>query len=109
MAMTMALNCNSTRNRIRRCEVFGEPPRIILIRPSSSTPVTAIRAMGRRKREKKDVMRLSYHHASYPPRLCGMQAEDNLRNIAGLRALHDMLYTSHYLYFHGEPPTRPSP
>jgi hypothetical protein len=53
MAMTMAMNCNSTRIRIRFCERFGEPPRIMLMRPSSSTSATAPTAMGSRIELKK--------------------------------------------------------
>ena len=45
--MTMiATNCSSTRSRISFCEVLGEPPRIMLTRPSSSTMATAPIAMG---------------------------------------------------------------
>ena len=44
--MTMATNCNSTRNRINCCDRFGEPPRIILMRPRSSTSATAATAIG---------------------------------------------------------------
>ena len=47
MVMQMARNCSSTRNRIRRCEVFGEPPRIMLTSPISSTRATAPIAIGR--------------------------------------------------------------
>ena len=45
MVMTMAMNCSSTRSRIRFCERLGEPPRIMLTRPSSSTIATAATAM----------------------------------------------------------------
>ena len=41
MVMTMATNCSNTRSRISFCERFGEPPRIMLMRPSSSTSATA--------------------------------------------------------------------
>ena len=47
MVMTIATNCSSTRSRISFCERFGEPPRIMLTRPSSSTSATAPTAMGR--------------------------------------------------------------
>ena len=35
MMTMMAANCSSTRSRISFCEVLGEPPRIMLRRPSS--------------------------------------------------------------------------
>ena len=47
MVMTMAMNCSNTRSRIRFCERLGEPPRIMLTRPSSSTMATAATAIGR--------------------------------------------------------------
>ena len=46
MTMTMATNCSSTRSRISFCDVLGEPPRIMLMRPSTSTIATAPIAMG---------------------------------------------------------------
>ena len=46
MMMTMATNCSSTRSRISLCDVLGEPPRIMLMRPSTSTIATAPIAMG---------------------------------------------------------------
>ena len=46
MMTTMATNCSSTRSRISFCEVLGEPPRIMLMRPSSSTTATAPMAIG---------------------------------------------------------------
>jgi hypothetical protein len=53
MVMTMATNCSNTRSRIRLCERFGEPPRIMLMRPSSRTSATAATAMGRTNRTQK--------------------------------------------------------
>src|SRR2546422_681693 len=41
MVMTIATNCSNTRNCISFCDRFGDPPRIMLIRPSSSTSATA--------------------------------------------------------------------
>ena len=41
MMMTMAMNCSKTRNRINFCDRLGDPPRIMLMRPSSSTNATA--------------------------------------------------------------------
>jgi hypothetical protein len=46
MMTTMAINCSKTRNRINFCDVHGEPPRIVLISPSSSTSATAATAIG---------------------------------------------------------------
>ena len=46
MMMTMATNCSSTRMRISFCDRLGEPPRIMLTRPSSSTTATAPMAIG---------------------------------------------------------------
>jgi hypothetical protein len=46
MMTTMAMNCSSTRKRISFCEVLPEPPRIMLMRPSSSTIATAPMAIG---------------------------------------------------------------
>ena len=48
--MTMiATNCSSTRSRISFCEVLGEPPRIMLMRPSTRITATAPMAMGTAK------------------------------------------------------------
>ena len=47
MVMQIATNCSSTRARISFCDVFGEPPRIMLTRPSSRTNATAASATGR--------------------------------------------------------------
>ena len=46
MMITIAMNWNSTRSRISRCEMLGEPPRIMLASPSSSTMATAPTAIG---------------------------------------------------------------
>ena len=46
MITTTATNCSSTRSRISRCEVSGEPPRIMLTRPNTSTIATAPIATG---------------------------------------------------------------
>src|SRR5258706_6529642 len=48
MVMTIATNCSNTRNCISFWDLFGDPPRIMLIRPSSSTNATAATARGRR-------------------------------------------------------------
>src|SRR5262249_50724569 len=48
MMMTMAMNCSTTRQRIRSCEVLGEPPRSMLAKPSTSTSATAPTAIGTR-------------------------------------------------------------
>ena len=56
MVMTMATNCSSTLKRINCCERFGEPPRIMLMRPSSSTIATAATAMGRIIELRKDAI-----------------------------------------------------
>ncbi len=48
MMMMIATNCSSTRRRIKRCEVLGDPPRIMLMRPSTSTTATAPIATGTR-------------------------------------------------------------
>src|SRR6266576_3643290 len=48
MMTTIAMNCSSTRSRISRCEVCGEPPLAKLLRPSSSTTATAPTATGTR-------------------------------------------------------------
>src|SRR5262249_62430773 len=46
MITTMAMNCSKTRNRINCCDRCGEPPRIILTRPSNNTTATAPIAIG---------------------------------------------------------------
>src|SRR5258706_11405177 len=46
MVITIATNCSSTRSRISFCERFGDPPRIMLSRPSSNTSATAPTAIG---------------------------------------------------------------
>src|SRR6516162_5687392 len=46
MIRTMAMNCSKTRNRINCCDRCGEPPRIILMRPSNNTTATAPIAIG---------------------------------------------------------------
>jgi hypothetical protein len=46
MMMMMATNCSNTRSRISFCDVLGEPPRNMLIRPSSNTNATAPIATG---------------------------------------------------------------
>ena len=56
MVMTIATNCSNTRSRISFCERFGDPPRIMLSRPSSSTSATAATAMGRRIELRKDAI-----------------------------------------------------
>jgi len=48
MMTMMATNWSSTRSRMSFCEVFGEPPRIMLNRPRTSTIATAIMAAGTR-------------------------------------------------------------
>src|SRR5215204_3255116 len=48
MMIMIAINCSSTRNRISRWEVFGDPPRIMVHSPSSSTIATAPTAIGTR-------------------------------------------------------------
>src|SRR4030088_3605478 len=45
--MTMiATNCSTTRSRISFCDVLGEPPRNMLVRPRTSTRATAPTAIG---------------------------------------------------------------
>src|SRR5207244_12396199 len=56
MVMTMAMNCSNTRSRIRFCERLGEPPRIMLTRPSSSTIATAATMIGRTIELRKDAI-----------------------------------------------------
>ena len=46
MMTTMAMNCSITRSRISFCDVHGDPPRIVLMRPSNSTTATAPTAIG---------------------------------------------------------------
>ena len=46
--MTIAMNCSSTRNLISFCDVWGEPPRTMLTRPSTNTTATAPIAIGMR-------------------------------------------------------------
>ena len=46
MITTSATNCSSTRIRISFCDVCGEPPRIMLMRPRTSTIATATIAIG---------------------------------------------------------------
>ena len=48
MITMMATNCSSTRSRMSCYERFGEPPRIIFKRPSTSTAATAMMAAGTR-------------------------------------------------------------
>src|SRR4051812_16613986 len=43
---TMAMNCSSTRSLISFCDLCGEPPRIMLTRPRTSTTATAPIAIG---------------------------------------------------------------
>src|SRR5215831_516499 len=59
MMMTIAMNCSTTRQRISFCDVFGEPPRSMLARPSTSTMATAPTAIGTRYRAKKSDIALS--------------------------------------------------
>ena len=49
MMTTMATNCSSTRSRISFCERLGEPPRIMLTSPNTSTTATAMIAAGTAK------------------------------------------------------------
>jgi hypothetical protein len=56
MVMTIATNCSNTRNRINFWDRFGDPPRIMLIRPNSSTSATAATARGRRIELRKDAI-----------------------------------------------------
>src|SRR5262249_9557577 len=62
MITTMAMNCSSTRSRISFCEVCGEPPRIILTRPSTRTTATAIIAIGTRRWARKLAIASSFYH-----------------------------------------------
>jgi hypothetical protein len=48
MITMMATNCSSTRSRMSCCERLGEPPRIMLTRPSMRTMATATIAAGTR-------------------------------------------------------------
>ena len=61
MVMTIATNCNNTRNCISFCDRFGDPPRIMLTRPSTNTSATAPTAMGRMIVLRKDAMIRTYH------------------------------------------------
>jgi hypothetical protein len=56
MITTMAMNCSSTRSRMSFCEVLPEPPRIILMSPSSSTTATAPIAIGTATWDMKSAM-----------------------------------------------------
>jgi hypothetical protein len=56
MVMTIATNCSNTRNRISFWDRFGDPPRIMLTRPSNSTSATATTARGRRIELRNDAM-----------------------------------------------------
>jgi len=46
MITMMAANCSSTRSRNQLLRGIGEPPRIMLRRPSSNTTATAPMAIG---------------------------------------------------------------
>src|SRR3984893_14202324 len=59
----MAMNCSSTRRRISFCERQGEPPRIMLVSPSSSTSATAPSAIGTMAYANTSLMTASYHPA----------------------------------------------
>ena len=54
MMTMMAMNCRRTLSRISFCDLFDEPPRIMLARPSTSTTATAATAIGTRA-EVKDM------------------------------------------------------
>ena len=54
MMTTIATNCSNTRSRISFCDVWGEPPRIILARPNASTT-----ALGTGERRKKYDLRVA--------------------------------------------------
>ena len=56
MVMTIATNCSNTRHRISFWDRFGDPPRIMLRRPSSSTSATAPTATGRSIVPRNDVI-----------------------------------------------------
>src|SRR5262249_1763276 len=56
MITMMAMNCSSTRRRISFCDVCGDPPRIMLARPSTSTIATAMMAIGTRAWDMKSAM-----------------------------------------------------
>jgi hypothetical protein len=56
MVMTIATNCSNTRNRISLWDRFGDPPRIMLMRPSSKTSATAATARGRRIELRNDAI-----------------------------------------------------
>jgi hypothetical protein len=61
MAMTIAINCASTRNCINLCERCGDPPRIMFTSPSSSINETAPTAMGSRIARRKVSIVIRYH------------------------------------------------
>jgi hypothetical protein len=63
MVMTIATNCSNTRHRINFWDRFGDPPRIMLRRPKSSTRATAPTATGRRIVLIKDAIGGTYHRA----------------------------------------------
>ena len=63
MVMTIATNCSNTRSRISLWDRFGEPPRIMLISPNSSTNATAATARGSRIELRKDAIGRTYHRA----------------------------------------------
>ena len=67
MVMTIATNCSSTRNRMSFWERFGDPPRIMLSRPSNSTSATAPTAMGRMIVLRNDAMAVHNTANSGPP------------------------------------------
>jgi hypothetical protein len=46
MMMAIATACSNTRRRISFCDRWGEPPRIMLMRPSNSTIATTPIAIG---------------------------------------------------------------
>src|SRR3979490_219237 len=63
MVMTIATNCSNTRNRISFWDRLGDPPRIMLRRPSSSTSATAPTAIGRRIELRNDAIGGTYPRA----------------------------------------------
>jgi len=67
MVMMMATNCSSTRSRINFCDRFGEPPRIMLRRPSNNTSATAPTAIGRMIELRNDAMAVHNTAQSGPP------------------------------------------
>src|SRR5882757_7315304 len=68
MVMMMATNCSSTRSCISFWDRFGDPPRIMLIRPISSTTATAATATGSSIELRKEAIRVKCEAASL--RLC---------------------------------------